>query len=102
MTHARVRPLLSGLAVWAALVPAAAAQSPQPVEPSSPAQQTATSVTISQDARETRQEFEAILKRLPPAVGRVFRTDPSLMRNQSYLVTYPALASFLQQHPEVA
>lgn len=102
MTQARVGTLLSGLVVWAALVPAAAAQSPQPVEPSPPAQQTGTSVTISQDARETRQEFEAILKRLPPAVGRVFRTDPSLMRNQSYLATYPALASFLQQHPDVA
>jgi hypothetical protein len=40
-------------------------------------------VTVSQDARETRQELEAILKRLPPGVGRVMRMDPSLMRNQS-------------------
>lgn len=58
-------------------------------------------VVVTQDARETRQQFEEILKRLPPAVGRVLRLDPSLMRNQSYLAPYPALASFLQSHPEV-
>ena len=27
------------------------------------------------------------------------RTDPSLMRNEAYLATYPALAAFLKQHP---
>jgi len=109
MTQARVRPLFVGtlslLALVVHLAPAAAQTSgqaaPPPVEQSA-AQQPADPVRLSQDARQTRQELEAILKRLPPAVGRVLRTDPSLMRNQSYVATYPALAAFLQQHPEVA
>jgi hypothetical protein len=54
-----------------------------------------------QDAGETREKLEEILKKLPPPVGRVLRTDPSLLGNESYLATYPALAAFLKQHPEV-
>jgi hypothetical protein len=63
-----------------------------------PAPQT---VAIAQDARETREEFENLLRRLPPSVGRVLRLDPSLMRNPAYLQPYPALGAFLQQHPDV-
>jgi hypothetical protein len=107
MTQARVRPLLFGplslVAVLASMAPATA-QTGETRAPAveQPAAQTAEPVRLSQDAQQTRQELESILKRLPPAVGRVLRTDPSLMRNQSYLSTYPALATFLQQHPEVA
>lgn len=79
---------------------AAGAQPPERVEPRQ--SQPPPSITVSQDARETRQALEAILKRLPPAVGRALRIEPSLMRNESYLATYPTLAVFLQQHPEVA
>jgi hypothetical protein len=61
----------------------------------------AQTVAIAQDARETREEFEGLLRRLPPSVGRVLRLDPSLMRNPAYLQPYPALATFLQQHPDV-
>ncbi|MET0213022.1 MAG: hypothetical protein ABW292_08470 [Vicinamibacterales bacterium] len=63
--------------------------------------QTATPIVPEQDAKETRENLEEILKKLPPAVGRVLRTDPSLLANDSYLATYPALAAFLKQHPEV-
>lgn len=81
--------------------PFAAAQTPgAPVE-SPGTTQTAQRVVTDQDARETREDFEALIKRLPPEVGRVMRLDPSLMRNQAYLAPYPALASYLQQHPEV-
>jgi len=66
------------------------APSPEPV-----------SVEQDQDARETREKLEEIMKRLPPAVGRVIRLDPSLMGNESYMATYPALVTFLKQHPEV-
>jgi hypothetical protein len=101
MSQARVPVLIAGTFTLAALlaVPAAAAQ--EAVEKTAQ-QQPPVTVAVSQDARETRQELEAILKKLPPTVGRVLRTDPSLMRNQSYLTTYPSLAAFLQQHPEVA
>jgi hypothetical protein len=58
-------------------------------------------VTSDQDARETRADFENVLKRLPPTVGRVMRLDPSLMRNAAYLAPYPTLSAFLQSHPAV-
>jgi hypothetical protein len=58
-------------------------------------------VNPDQDAGETREKLEDLIKKLPPAVGRVLRTDPSLLGNESYLATYPALAAFLKQHPEV-
>jgi hypothetical protein len=58
-------------------------------------------VAQDQDARETREKLEELLKKLPPAVGRVLRTDPTLMANESYMATYPALAAFIRQHPEI-
>lgn len=98
MIPACFRSLFGAAALLLALSPlAAAAQTPPQVEQPAPPP----AIALSQDARETRQELEAVLKRLPPAVGRVLRTDPSLMRNQAYLATYPTLAAFLQQHPEV-
>lgn len=87
-------------------VPALAAGRQQravaPVERSETAQP-APQVFINQDqdARETRETLEELLKKLPPAVGRVLRTDPSLLGNDSYLAPYPALAAFLKQHPEI-
>jgi hypothetical protein len=61
------------------------------------------SITIvqDQDAKETREKFELLLAKLPPAVGRVLKTDPTLLGNDTYLATYPALSAFLKQHPEV-
>lgn len=58
-------------------------------------------VAAAQDARETRQQLEQLLRMLPPSVGAVLRVDPSLLRNEGYLATYPALAAFLQTHPDV-
>jgi hypothetical protein len=82
---------------------AAAQQRPAPApEATAPARAAAPQVVLTeQDARETRGDFEALLKRLPPEVGRVMRMDPSLMRNEAYMAPYPSLAAFLQQHPEV-
>lgn len=101
MSHAPLRSSpLAALALAGFLGYSSPASAQQPVEQSA-SQPRSGPVTVSQDARETRQELEAILKRLPPGVGRVLRMDPSLMRNQSYLVTYPTLAAFLQQHPEI-
>jgi hypothetical protein len=54
-----------------------------------------------QDASETRERFEEMLKKMPPAIGRVLRLDPSLMNNEAYLATYPTLAAFIKQHPEI-
>jgi len=61
-----------------------------------------TTVVTDTDSRETRDAFHTTLQRYPTEVSRVLKLDPSLMTNQSYLANYPALASFLAQHPEIA
>jgi hypothetical protein len=98
------RSALATLFLALSVPPLATAQQRErtPVERSDTAQ-AAPQVFINQDqdARETREKLEELLKKLPPAVGRVLRTDPSLLGNESYLASYPALAAFLKQHPEV-
>ena len=82
-------------------LPAAATAGQQRPVVEREAAQAAPVINTDQDAGETREKLEELLKKLPPAVGRVLRTDPSLLRNESYLATYPALAAFMKQHPEV-
>jgi hypothetical protein len=54
------------------------------------------------DARETRDRLNDLFNQYPPSVREVLRIDPTLMSRADYLATYPALAAFLEQHPEVA
>ena len=54
------------------------------------------------DANATRVRLHQLLREHPPAVGEVLQRDPSLMSRPDYLAPYPALAAFLQQHPEIA
>ena len=87
-------PLLAQQPLPAAQRPAEA-QIPQPGVP--PAQ-----IFVEQeDARVTRDRLHQLLRQHPPNVGDVLRRDPSLAR-ADYLSPYPALLSFLQQHPEIA
>src|SRR5216117_882396 len=51
-------------------------------------------------ARETRDWFRKVLEQYPPSVREVLRIDTSLLSRPDYLATYPALAQFLEQHPE--
>ena len=67
-----------------------------------PAAQAAPQFSDGLDARETRRQLGEILDLYPPALGRVLKLDPSLLGNPGYLAPYPALASFLTAHPEVA
>ena len=53
-------------------------------------------------ARDTRQWLNKVLEQYPPSVRDVLRIDPSLLSRPEYLATYPTLAAFLEQHPEVA
>jgi hypothetical protein len=53
------------------------------------------------DAERTMREFSTVLDHYPPTLRGVFQLDPSLLGNPSYLAPYPALASFLDAHPEV-
>ncbi len=84
--------LLSGLSGHAQVPPA------QPAQPAPPAP----FATMEQpNAQGTRDRLWQLMQRYPPEVRNVLSLDPSLLGNQSYLAPYPALASFLNEHPEV-
>jgi hypothetical protein len=69
--------------------PAEAAQAPAPV-------------MDDQNARETRDRVHEILEQYPPSVGQVLRLDPTLLSKPDYMASYPKLAGYVAQHPEVA
>jgi hypothetical protein len=113
MTHTAVRPgvvvVLAATAVLALAFRGEAAQrasAPSSGRPVSAEQGQAgpAPVMLSDDsnADQTRDRLNQLFEKYPPALGRVLKLDPSLLGNQSYLAPYPALATFLAQHPEVA
>jgi hypothetical protein len=57
--------------------------------------------TAVPNAHDTRQSLNELLEKHPPSLREVLRIDPMLLRNTDYLALYPALAAFLQQHPEI-
>lgn len=59
-------------------------------------------VTPQADSIGTRSDLQSILRAYPPEVGAVLKLDPTLFGNASYMANYPALASFVTDHPEVA
>src|SRR2546430_3557469 len=70
-----------------------------------PAPTTATATVtapVDADSRQTREEMKSLLRRYPPELGVVLKLDPTLFGNQTYLSNYPALATFVAQHPELA
>ncbi|HEX3577408.1 MAG TPA: hypothetical protein VHY33_02495 [Thermoanaerobaculia bacterium] len=81
---------------------AASAFAQAPASTTSTTTTATTTIVTDTDSHETRDAFHSALRRYPTEVGRVLKLDPSLMTNQSYLANYPALASFLAQHPEIA
>ena len=81
------------------LLPAAAAAAQQRAPGPRPAE---AAVVDEQTARETRERLNQVLEQYPPSVPQVLRLDPSLLTKAEYLATYPTLAAFLGQHPEVA
>jgi hypothetical protein len=66
-----------------------------------PAQRQA-AVLESPDAPQTKAQLDAVLQGYPPAIREVLRWDPNLLSNEAYLAGYPALANFLNSHPEIA
>jgi|SRR5579862_101926 len=58
--------------------------------------------TEQPDAQRTRDELSGLLEHYPPSLRSVLALDPTLLDNQSYLATYPALVTFLNGHPEIA
>jgi len=86
----------------ASLASPATAQQRRSGEPVAPAAAGPQQVTASnQTAEETRRELEELMRQYPPALPRILRLDPSLLGNPTYLQPYPALATYLAQHPEI-
>lgn len=56
---------------------------------------------LNQNAEETRQEFYRVLEQYPPGLGRVLRLDPTLLTNEAYLASYPRVAAFVAQYPDI-
>ncbi len=61
----------------------------------------ATSAVPDQPADATRDELTRILEQYPPSLAIVLRLDPTLLNSAEYLRLYPALAAFVERHPEV-
>ncbi len=80
----------------------AAKPRPQPAAPVAAPQPVPTQAISSFDAEQTRQQLEQLMRQYPPSVWDVLRSDPSLLTNEPYLATYPVLAAYLTDHPEVA
>lgn len=104
MNRASVRSLVA-VGVWAlaCVLPApTAAQSVAVVPQELRSRTTQTPTELDQQRAEvTREELRELLRRYPPALGRVLKADPSLLTNSAYLAPYPALSTYLQRHPEV-
>lgn len=88
------------------LAATASAQQAPPAQPARPAPVVAPPATTQvfvndQDAQQTREELRSLLRQYPPSVARVLALDPSLLTNQGYVATYPQLAAFIAQQPEV-
>lgn len=66
-----------------------------------PSTQTATEEVSGLDSSETREALNGVMRRYPPQLGKVLKLDPTLFGNASFLATYPALAKFLAEHPDV-
>jgi hypothetical protein len=64
--------------------------------------QTLVPAGLGQEADQLRDSFRELMRQYPPALARVLRLDASLMTNDAYLGTYPALGAFLKAHPEIS
>jgi hypothetical protein len=94
--------LVGGLAIFSWVFPTSAlAQRAERREPvrQEPARQFPAGAP---DARETRDALRAVLAQYPPTLAQVLRLDPTLLTRPDYVASYPALATFLTEHPEVA
>jgi hypothetical protein len=101
-----------GIAVLAAVVTALllpavaagqgrAAAPERATQPAAPRPAPAPVVYESQPSYQTVNELQQLLQRYPPTVRQVLQLDSSLLDEPGYLQPYPALAAFVQQHPEI-
>jgi hypothetical protein len=94
--------MVSAACLTAALLPAGVAAQPRPAaNAASRVEVAAPQAGDEQTARETRDRLHQILEQYPPSVGQVLRLDPSLLARADYMASYPTLAAYLAQHPEI-
>jgi hypothetical protein len=53
------------------------------------------------NADDTREDLRRLLQLYPQSVGEILRRDPSLMTRADYMASYPRIAEFIAQHPEI-
>lgn len=70
--------------------------------PAPAVQPPAAAASLQPDAARTKEELNALLERHSPALRTILALDPTLLNSPSYLAPYPAIASFLAAHPEIA
>jgi hypothetical protein len=89
-----------------AAVPAAASAAQGQAKPAAAARQAEApappAAVEERNASETKERLREVFQQYPPSVAQVLRLDPSLLNKPEYLATYPTLAAFVAQHPEVA
>jgi hypothetical protein len=90
--------LASSLVAFVGPVPAGAQARPAAPSPLPPA---AAPPIDERSARDTQQRLQELLRDYPPSLVRVLQLDPTLLANQDYLAPYPALATFIGQHPDI-
>ena len=92
--------VLSSLALAPATAAGQQVERPAPVNEAA-AQASTQAAALNQNAEQTRQEFYRVLEQYPPGLGRVLRLDPTLLTNEAYLASYPRVAAFVAQYPDV-
>ena len=80
----------------------AAAQTTTPSVPAQAPPTEQTAPTVDQRSTAVRQQLGRVLAQYPSTLRQVLQIDPALMTDADYLTTYPALAAFLAEHPEIA
>jgi hypothetical protein len=69
--------------------------------PRGPLSDSERAVLDSQNAYNTQQDLWRVMRQYPPAVGEIIQRDPTLLGKADYMSAYPALAAFIEQHPEI-
>src|SRR5215207_9272782 len=112
MTKRALTAAFLALALVATAAPALAQQSQQPPQPPQLVRpqellrrqlsDSERAVLDSQNAWNTQQDLWRVMRQYPPAVGEIIQRDPSLLIRPDYMSAYPALAGYIEQHPEIA
>jgi len=107
MTRRALTASLFLLTAAATAAPALAQRNPEPqrspvfIERGRPLSDSERAAFDSQNAWNTQQDLWRVMRQYPPAVGEIIQRDPSLLTKPDYMSAYPALAAYVEQHPEV-